>query len=159
MCPLTSSHRTNNLLENTCHYFPEHEGPVSQVSVSSDSLLVLASTSTGNLGFLDVSSRGYNTLMRSHTDTVLGFSVDGIRRHLTTASSDGTVRIWNMDSLHQVNQHHIKCLINDYYLFIIIRSYSLNSSLINIHSASESLKGNHFNLIIPCKRRCINLLN
>lgn len=87
--------------------FPEHEGPVSLVSVSSDSLQVLASTSTGNLGFLDVSSRGYNTLMRSHTDTVLGFSVDGIRRHLTTASSDGTVRIWNMDSLHQVFKHHI----------------------------------------------------
>ncbi|XP_032358084.1 WD repeat-containing protein 90 isoform X2 [Etheostoma spectabile] len=80
----------------------EHEGPVSLVSVSSDSLQVLAATSTGNLGFLDVSSRGYNTLMRSHTNTVLGFSVDGIRRHLTTASSDGTVRIWNMDSLHQL---------------------------------------------------------
>ncbi|XP_070846624.1 WD repeat-containing protein 90 [Chaetodon trifascialis] len=80
----------------------EHEGPVSLVSVSSDSLQVLAGTSTGNLGFLDVSSRGYNTLMRSHTDAVLGFSVDGVRRHLTTASSDGTVRIWNMDSLHQL---------------------------------------------------------
>ncbi|XP_072229948.1 WD repeat-containing protein 90 [Leuresthes tenuis] len=80
----------------------EHEGPVSMVLISFDSLQVLAATSTGNLGFLDVSSRGYNTLMRSHTDTVLGFSVDGIRRHLTTASSDGTVRIWNMDSLHQL---------------------------------------------------------
>ncbi|KAM7381807.1 hypothetical protein PAMA_012590 [Pampus argenteus] len=80
----------------------EHEGPLSLVSVSSDSLQVLAATSTGNLGFLDVSSRGYNTLMRSHTDNVLGFSVDGIRRHLTTASSDGTVRIWNMDSLQQL---------------------------------------------------------
>uniref|UniRef100_A0A3B4ZIF7 WD repeat domain 90 n=1 Tax=Stegastes partitus TaxID=144197 RepID=A0A3B4ZIF7_9TELE len=80
----------------------EHEGPVSVVSASFDSLQVLAATSTGNLGFLDVSSRGYNTLMRSHTDTVLGFSVDGVHRHLTTASSDGTVRIWNMDSLHQL---------------------------------------------------------
>ncbi|XP_016889554.1 WD repeat-containing protein 90 isoform X2 [Cynoglossus semilaevis] len=80
----------------------EHEGPVSLVSVSSDSLQVLAATSTGNIGFLDVTSRDYNTLMRSHTDTVLGFSVDGIRRHLTTASADGTVRIWNIDSLHQL---------------------------------------------------------
>lgn len=88
-------------------FLTEHEGPVSLVSVSSDSLQVLAATSTGNLGFLDVSSRGYNTLMRSHTDTVLGFSVDGIRRNLTSASSDGTVRIWNMDSLHQVNKYHI----------------------------------------------------
>ncbi|XP_054624683.1 WD repeat-containing protein 90 isoform X2 [Dunckerocampus dactyliophorus] len=80
----------------------EHEGPVSVVSISSDSMQVLATTSTGNLGFLDVTSRGYSTLMRSHTDTVLGFSVDGIHRHLTTASSDGTVRIWSMDSLHQL---------------------------------------------------------
>ncbi|XP_063337464.1 WD repeat-containing protein 90 isoform X3 [Pelmatolapia mariae] len=80
----------------------EHEGPVSMALISFDSLRVLAATSTGNLGFLDVSSRGYNTLMRSHTDTVLGFSVDGIHQHLTTASSDGTVRIWNMDSLHQL---------------------------------------------------------
>uniref|UniRef100_A0A3Q4I1F2 WD repeat-containing protein 90 n=1 Tax=Neolamprologus brichardi TaxID=32507 RepID=A0A3Q4I1F2_NEOBR len=80
----------------------EHEGPVSTALISFDSLRVLAATSTGNLGFLDVSSRGCNTLMRSHTDTVLGFSVDGIHRHLTTASSDGTVRIWNMDSLHQL---------------------------------------------------------
>ncbi|CAN9508568.1 unnamed protein product [Ophioblennius macclurei] len=80
----------------------EHEGPVSVVSISFDSLQVLSATSTGNLGSLDVSSRGYNTLMRSHADAVLGFSVDGLRRHLTTASSDGTVRIWNMDSLHQL---------------------------------------------------------
>ncbi|XP_072312187.1 WD repeat-containing protein 90 [Eucyclogobius newberryi] len=80
----------------------EHEGPVSLVSVSSDGLQVLAATSNGILGYLDVCSRDYNTLMRSHTDSVLGFSLDGVRRHLTTASSDGTVRIWNMDSLHQL---------------------------------------------------------
>lgn len=83
---------------------PEHEGPVSLVSVSSDSLLVLGATSSGNLGFLDVRTRRYSTLMRSHTDAVRSFSVDGIRRHLATASSDGTVRIWSMDSLHQVNK-------------------------------------------------------
>ncbi|XP_016518793.1 WD repeat-containing protein 90 isoform X1 [Poecilia formosa] len=80
----------------------EHEGPVAVVSVSSDSLQVLAATFTGNLGYLDVSSRGYSTLMRSHTDDVLGFSVDGIRRHLTTASADGTLRVWHMDSLQQL---------------------------------------------------------
>lgn len=80
----------------------EHEGPVSLVCVSSDGLSVLAATKTGNLGYLDVSSRGYRTLMRSHTDTVLGFSVDGTRSQITTASRDGTVRIWDMDSTQQV---------------------------------------------------------
>ncbi|XP_067101587.1 WD repeat-containing protein 90 [Osmerus mordax] len=80
----------------------EHEGPVSLVSVSADGLSVLSATSTGNLGYLDVSSRGYSTLMRSHTDAVLGFSVDGVRRRLTSASRDGTVRVWDMDSMQQL---------------------------------------------------------
>ena len=103
-------------MKHTHRCFPEHEGAVSLVSVSSDSLQVLAATCTGNLGYLDVSSRGYSTLMRSHTDTVLGFSVDGIRRHLTTASSDGTVRVWNMDSLHQVSQYHSNMFLRCYFL-------------------------------------------
>uniref|UniRef100_A0A8B9L481 WD repeat domain 90 n=1 Tax=Astyanax mexicanus TaxID=7994 RepID=A0A8B9L481_ASTMX len=80
----------------------EHEGPVSLVSVSADGMSVLAATSTGNLGYLDVNSRGYRTLMRSHTNTVLGFSVDGIRRQITTASKDCTVRVWAMDSMQQL---------------------------------------------------------
>lgn len=119
-----STQSTNHFVDN-CHYFPEHEGPVSMVSVSSDSLLVLAATSTGNLGFLDVRSRGYSTLMRSHTDTVLSFSVDGIRRHLTTASCDGTVRIWNMDSLHQVIKHH-NYRFNCLYIIAIIMLFPIN---------------------------------
>ncbi|KAI1896220.1 hypothetical protein AGOR_G00092560 [Albula goreensis] len=80
----------------------EHEGSVSLVSVSEDGLNVLAATSTGNLGYLDVRSRRYSTLMRSHTDTILGFCVDGIRRRITTASRDGSVRIWDLDSLQQL---------------------------------------------------------
>uniref|UniRef100_A0A673Z2P0 WD repeat-containing protein 90 n=1 Tax=Salmo trutta TaxID=8032 RepID=A0A673Z2P0_SALTR len=80
----------------------EHEGPVSLVSVSDDGLSVMAATTSGNLGYLDVSSRGYSTLMRSHTDGVLGFSVDGIRRRITTASCDRTVRVWDMDSMQQL---------------------------------------------------------
>lgn len=94
--------------------FPELEGPVSLVSVSRDNLLVMACSSAGILGFLDVKGCSYNTLMRSHTDTVLGFSVDGIRRHLATASSDGTVRVWSMDSLQQVRKQHLhNCIISN----------------------------------------------
>ncbi|XP_023663948.2 WD repeat-containing protein 90 isoform X2 [Paramormyrops kingsleyae] len=80
----------------------EHDGPVSLVSVSTDGLRVLAATSTGSLGFLDVSSRSYRTLMRSHTDAVLAFSVDGVRRHVVTASCDSTVRVWDLASLQQL---------------------------------------------------------
>ncbi|XP_031416845.1 WD repeat-containing protein 90 isoform X2 [Clupea harengus] len=80
----------------------EHEGPVCHVCISDDGLKVLASTSTGSVGYLDVASRGYSTVMRSHTHTVLGFSIDGIRRRITTASRDGTVRVWDMDSMQQL---------------------------------------------------------
>lgn len=75
---------------------------MSLVSVSDDGLRVLAATGTGSLGFLDVSSRSYRTLMRSHTDAVLAFSVDGVRRHVVSASCDSTVRVWDLDSLQQV---------------------------------------------------------
>uniref|UniRef100_A0A8C0G718 WD repeat-containing protein 90 n=1 Tax=Chelonoidis abingdonii TaxID=106734 RepID=A0A8C0G718_CHEAB len=80
----------------------EHEGPVSSVSISPDSLKVLCTTSTGNLGYLDVQSRGYNTLMRSHTDSVLAFSVDGLRKQMATVSQDNTIRIWDLASMQQL---------------------------------------------------------
>uniref|UniRef100_A0A672KHC3 WD repeat domain 90 n=1 Tax=Sinocyclocheilus grahami TaxID=75366 RepID=A0A672KHC3_SINGR len=80
----------------------EHEGPVSLVCVSSDGSGVLAATTTGNLGYLDVSSRGYRTLMRSHTASVLGCSVDCVRRRVTTVSRDSTVRVWDMDTMQQL---------------------------------------------------------
>ncbi|XP_048030728.1 WD repeat-containing protein 90 isoform X2 [Megalobrama amblycephala] len=80
----------------------EHEGPVSLVCVSSDGSRVLAATTAGNLGYLDVGSRGYRTLMRSHTGSVLGFSVDGVRRRVTTLSRDSTVRVWDMDTMQQL---------------------------------------------------------
>ena len=89
-----------------CVSLTEHEGPVCHVCISDDGLKVLASTSTGSVGYLDVASRGYSTVMRSHTHTVLGFSIDGIRRRITTASRDGTVRVWDMDSMQQVSEEH-----------------------------------------------------
>uniref|UniRef100_H2ZYH0 WD repeat domain 90 n=1 Tax=Latimeria chalumnae TaxID=7897 RepID=H2ZYH0_LATCH len=80
----------------------EHEGAVSLVNICPDGLKVLAATTTGNLGYLEIASRGYTTLMRSHTDSILGFSSDGIRRHLATVSQDGTIRIWDLNSMQQL---------------------------------------------------------
>ncbi|MGH0128105.1 UNVERIFIED_CONTAM: hypothetical protein FKN15_033205 [Acipenser sinensis] len=72
------------------------------VNIGPEGAHVLAATSTGNLGYLDVSSRAYSTLMRSHTDTVLGFSIDGIRRNIVTVSLDNSVRVWDIDSMQQL---------------------------------------------------------
>ncbi|XP_053327870.1 WD repeat-containing protein 90 [Spea bombifrons] len=80
----------------------EHEGPVSCVSISPDGLQVLSCTSSGELGVLDVPSRGYLTLMRSHTDSLLAFSYHPIHAQLATVSSDNTIRIWDMHSLQQL---------------------------------------------------------
>lgn len=99
--------KTNSVNHWDFGVFVEHEGPVSLVCVSSDGSRVLAATTTGNLGYLDVSSRGYRTLMRSHTASVLGFSVDGVRRRVTTVSRDSTVRVWDMDTMQQVSYGNV----------------------------------------------------
>lgn len=98
---------------------------MSLVSVSSNNLLVMACSSAGILGFLDVKGCSFNTVMRSHTDTVLAFSVDGIRRHLTTASSDGTVRVWSMDSLQQVRKHRV----HDCIFYKLSPEFLINNSI------------------------------
>uniref|UniRef100_A0A8C5QWB5 WD repeat-containing protein 90 n=1 Tax=Leptobrachium leishanense TaxID=445787 RepID=A0A8C5QWB5_9ANUR len=80
----------------------EHEGPVSCVAIGPDGLQVLSCTSSGELGVLDVPSRGYLTLMRSHTDSLLAFSHHPSDAQLATVSCDNTIRIWDMSSLQQL---------------------------------------------------------
>ncbi|KAM6407489.1 WD repeat-containing protein 90 [Rhynochetos jubatus] len=80
----------------------EHEAPVSSVSISLDSRKVLCTTTTGNLGYLDIQSRDYNTLMRSHEDSVLAFSVEGIWKRMATVSQDNTIRVWDLVSMQQL---------------------------------------------------------
>lgn len=81
----------------------EHEGPVTAVSISPDGLRILAGTATGNFGVLDVSSRKYTTLMRSHVSSVLAVALDPLRRQMATVSDDHTIRIWDLDTLQQVS--------------------------------------------------------
>ncbi|KAJ7305716.1 hypothetical protein JRQ81_010082 [Phrynocephalus forsythii] len=66
-----------------------------------DNLKVLCTTATGNVGCLDIQSKDYCTIMRSHMDSVLGFSVDGSQKQLVTVSQDNTIRVWNMESMQQ----------------------------------------------------------
>ncbi|XP_071478368.1 WD repeat-containing protein 90-like [Diadema antillarum] len=84
----------------------EHEGPVTAVSVSPDGLRVLAGTATGNVGVLDVSTRKYTTLMRSHVANVVAMALDPLRRQMATASNDHTIRIWDLDTLQQLYDFH-----------------------------------------------------
>ncbi|XP_045317475.1 WD repeat-containing protein 90 isoform X1 [Leopardus geoffroyi] len=80
----------------------EHEGPVSWVCVSPDGLRVLSATLSGHLGFLDVPSREYNTLARSHAAPVLALATECSRGQLATVSQDHTVRVWDLATLQQL---------------------------------------------------------
>uniref|UniRef100_H0WS08 WD repeat-containing protein 90 n=1 Tax=Otolemur garnettii TaxID=30611 RepID=H0WS08_OTOGA len=80
----------------------EHEGPISSVCISPNGLRVLSTTSTGHLGFLDIPSQEYSVLARSHTASVLAFSMDQTQGQLATVSQDHTVRIWDLATLQQL---------------------------------------------------------
>ncbi|XP_077762062.1 WD repeat-containing protein 90 isoform X7 [Canis aureus] len=81
----------------------EHEGPVTWVRISPDGLRVLSATSLGHLGFLDVPSREYRVLVRSHTAPVLALATECSHGQLATVSQDHTVRVWDLATLQQLH--------------------------------------------------------
>lgn len=112
-------------------YFLEaqHEGPVTSASISPDGLKIAIGTAHGTLGALDVSTHAYHTLLRAHSDEIKAVAVrpatlvgdDGSvdvtvpdlplsgggraplgSREATTVSSDGTVRVWSLESWDQM---------------------------------------------------------
>ncbi|XP_053132932.1 WD repeat-containing protein 90 [Hemicordylus capensis] len=80
----------------------EHNNPVSSVLISPDNLKVLCTTASGSVGCLDIQSRDYSTVMRSHMGSVLAFSVEGFQKQLVTVSQDNTIRVWNFESMQQL---------------------------------------------------------
>lgn len=63
---------------------------------------VLSTTTSGHLGFLDIPSREYTVLTRSHMAPVLALSTEQNRGQMATVSLDHTVRIWDLATLQQV---------------------------------------------------------
>lgn len=80
----------------------EHQGPVSAVQFSPDGLKILTGTKTGHLGVLDVTTRKYKTIMRSHTDQIMNACLSSNNCHLITVSADTSVRIWDLETLQQL---------------------------------------------------------
>lgn len=79
----------------------KHEGAIADLDTTPDGMKVLAATSVGTLGYLDVSTRKYSTLMRSHIDKISDCCVDGLRKTITTCSSDASMRVWDVATLRQ----------------------------------------------------------
>lgn len=109
----------------------QHEVGVASVQVSLDGLRVLVGSKNGAIGVLDISDQRYDTILRSHTDTITtmaltpmsllssddgGDTVAVKRDEIVTTSRDGTLRIWDVFSGQQsyefdVQKDKVTCLV------------------------------------------------
>jgi WD repeat-containing protein 90 len=80
----------------------EHAAHVNALSVSGDCLRIAIGTNNGTVGVMDVATHGYRTVVRSHESIVLALAMDPHNREFTTTASDGTIRIWDLDSYDQL---------------------------------------------------------
>jgi WD40 repeat protein len=78
-----------------------HESGICQLAISNDSAKILVGTSSGTLGMLDVTSRTYKTLLRSHNGSVQGLAMRADGREFGTVGADRTIRIWDTATGHQ----------------------------------------------------------
>ena len=81
---------------------PFRPGFAVAVSISYDCLRVVTGTDSGLVGILDVSSQAYHNFFRSHNDAITDVAADPKTPTFATVSGDGTVRLWDRDSLDQV---------------------------------------------------------
>ena len=82
----------------------EHDSPVTNMSLSHDGLQIAVGTTNGTVGFLDVPSHEYKTLVRSHTDVIHDVAIDPQNMQFCTVSADGTVRVWHIETCEQLFQ-------------------------------------------------------
>lgn len=80
--------------------------PPSGITLSPDGLWAATATESGALSLLDVASRRYTSLLRTHTAAVhaaaLMAQLPGEPQRYCTAGADGTVRVWDASSHQQL---------------------------------------------------------
>jgi WD repeat-containing protein 90 len=65
-------------------------------------LQVFVGTENGSLGSLDITSHKYTTMLRSHSDSVNAVAIESSGEQVITGSSDGTIRVWNIETFQQL---------------------------------------------------------
>lgn len=74
----------------------EHDAAVAAVDVKHDGTVISVGTMDGNVGVLDVMSRKYSTLIRSHQKDIEAVALDPLRPHMASVSSDEHIRVWDL---------------------------------------------------------------
>ena len=80
----------------------KHEGTVCSVDISADGLRVACGTLNGSLGVLNKSNQRYQTLLRSHTASIISMDFHLAKRNVITVSHDDTIRLWDLQTFDQV---------------------------------------------------------
>ena len=62
---------------------------------------ILLFTFQGNIGFLDINNKLYQSISRSHVGHILNFAVNHVHQQLVSISSDDTMKIWELDTFKQ----------------------------------------------------------
>ena len=80
----------------------KHEGTVCSVDISADGLKVACGALNGSLGILNKSNQRYQTLLRSHTASIISMDFHLAKRNVITVSNDETIRLWDLQLFDQV---------------------------------------------------------
>jgi len=58
----------------------------------------------GSIGILKLDDSSFETIMRSHSDSIVCVCVNSLLNVLITVSDDNSIRVWHVDSLAQVSE-------------------------------------------------------
>lgn len=111
------------------------DGAVQSLALSPDTLEVICGTANGIIHRISISSMQHITIAEAHTSTILAVAFSHfIRDRFASASSDGTIRVW--DLMDYIIHCTARAMPNQprYRLFILIKPDAFANT--NIHATS-----------------------
>eukprot|EP00928_Gymnodinium_smaydae_P026312 TRINITY_DN20709_c1_g3_i1.p1 TRINITY_DN20709_c1_g3~~TRINITY_DN20709_c1_g3_i1.p1 ORF type:complete len:2082 (-),score=410.92 TRINITY_DN20709_c1_g3_i1:81-6326(-) len=84
-----------------------HDARAVGVDLTPDGLQVLCCTQAGSVGLLDMQSHGYTDVARSHGTTIVDAALSLNFQELVTASADGMLKVWSLETLGQTYEFSI----------------------------------------------------